>query len=146
MLMKGPWTVSEVDVFLHGAVIPVRLSVVGRDGAPRVLSLWFLPEDGHLLCATQRQALVVSLLRRDPRCAFEVAGDALPYKGVRGTGRATLHEDLGQPILERLLSRYGFAPESKLARTLMARADQEVAIRVAPERMTSWDFTTRMKG
>lgn len=146
MLLKGPWGASEIGAFLQASVIPLRLSVVGSDCAPRLLSLWFLPEDGALLCATQRQALVVSLLRRDARCAFEIAGDIPPYKGVRGTGRATLDDNLGRPVLERLLGRYGFSPDSKLARALLARADQEVAIRIAPDRMTSWDFTARMKG
>lgn len=145
MRLSGPWNETQVAQHLAGAVIPLRLAVLGRDGGPMVLSLWFLPEaDGSLWCATPETARVVAALRRDPRAGFEVAADQPPYRGVRGRGRASLHPERGAEILARLLDRYGIPPQSRLHRTLSARAATEMAICLRPDRLTSWDFSQRM--
>lgn len=142
---NGPWTSVEIASFLSGAIIPLRLAVLNGDGWPLVASLWFLPGDEALWCATRGSALIVRHLREDGRCAFEVAGDAPPYRGVRGQAVATLHADKGEEILQGLLRRYAIRPESRLSRTLLERAKDEIAIRIEPEWITSWDFTERMK-
>jgi hypothetical protein len=111
MHLQGPWSADEIGAFLQASVIPLRLGVVRPEGTPLVLSLWFVPQDGALCCATNREAYVEKLLRRKPRCAFEVAA---------------------------------IAPTSKLGRMLLARAENETAIQIVPDRMTSWDFTARM--
>jgi hypothetical protein len=146
MKITGPWDAAAIETFLVGAAIPLRLSVLDAEGAPLVLSLWFVPLDGALWCATGPDALVVQHLGRDPRCAFEVAGDTPPYRGVRGQGRASLHPERGAEILTRLLARYRIAPNSRLARMLTARAADEVAIRLQPARLATWDFSRRMAG
>jgi hypothetical protein len=143
----NPWNDAQIAAFLTESRIPLRLAVSDKSGCPRVVSLWFLPDDdGALWCATQAGAQVARFLRAEPRCGFEVAGDLPPYRGVRGTGLASLHPDRGEEILRRLLGRYGIAPDSKLAATLLAKADSEVAIRIAPARVSSWDFSARMQG
>ena len=144
MRLSGPWNEAQVAAHLEGAVIPLRLAVLDRGGGPLVLSLWFLQEDGALWCATPETARVVEALRRDPRAGFEVAADQPPYRGVRGQGRASLHPERGAEILARLLERYGIPPQSRLHRTLSARAATEMAICLRPERLTSWDFSQRM--
>lgn len=63
---------------------------------------------------------------------------------MRGQGVASLHPERGAEVLRRLLARYGVAPDSRLACSLLAHAEREVAIRIAPEWMTSWDFAARM--
>jgi nitroimidazol reductase NimA-like FMN-containing flavoprotein (pyridoxamine 5'-phosphate oxidase superfamily) len=144
MRLDGPWSAEAVASYLESAVIPLRLGAVRADGAPIVLSLWFVPIDGELCCATRRAAYIVDLLRADPRCAFEIAADLPPYKGVRGQARATLDDDRGAQVLERLLHRYAVAPSSRLGHTLLARAHDETAIRLVPQSILSWDFTARM--
>ena len=86
-----------------------------------------------------------ALARREPRCGFELARDAPPYQGVRARGMARLEKARGAEILGRLLDRYLGSRETPLARWLVSRAAQEVAIRIEPERLTSWDFTERMR-
>jgi nitroimidazol reductase NimA-like FMN-containing flavoprotein (pyridoxamine 5'-phosphate oxidase superfamily) len=146
MRLAGPWSARQIDDFLTAAIIPVRLGAVAADGAPLVVSLWFVPLDGAIWCATPHSAHVAGLLRRQPRCAFEIAGDHAPYKGVRGQAIASLHEARGPEILQRLLTRYAIAPSSKLNQMLTKRAANETAICLEPQRLTSWDFTERMTG
>lgn len=143
--MSSCWTEAQIAAFMAESRIPLRLAVHDAAGYPLVMSLWFLYDRDAIWCATNAKAHVLGLLARDPLCGFEVAGDTPPYRGVRGRGLATLHPDRGGEVLKRLLNRYGIQSESRLATMLLAKIDQEVAIRIAPERLSSWDFSRRMK-
>jgi nitroimidazol reductase NimA-like FMN-containing flavoprotein (pyridoxamine 5'-phosphate oxidase superfamily) len=141
---NSAWPSVRIEQFLREATIPARLAVVTAGGAPLVCSLWYVYEDGALWFATRRDARLVAMLQREPRCGFEVAGDAAPYRGVRGQGRGTLSAERGPAVLVRLVDRYLGTRDSKFARWLLARQQQEIAIRVDFEWLTSWDFTARM--
>lgn len=145
MTSKGPWSRIQIEGFLEEARVPVRLACNGASGHPVLVSLWFLPIDGKLWCATQQSAHVVSMLTRDPHCAFEVSVETPPYRGVRGPAVATLHDDRGEEILRKLIDRYLRGSNSKLARLLLTRAEHETAIAIAPRKYVSWDFSERMK-
>ena len=110
-----------------------------------MMSLWYLYEAGNLYCATVEDARVVGYLRRNPRCAFEVAADEPPYCGVRGQARAKIDPSRGAEILRRLLVRYLGNTDSALARWLLSRADKEVAIELRPINAYAWDYSQRMR-
>ena len=135
---------ERVETLLAEAVIPLRLAVLARDGGPRVLSLWYLWRHGALWCATSPHAWVVERLRADSRCGFEVAGDSPPYRGVRGEARAELLPGAGATVLEDLIDRYLGGRASPLARWLLARSADEMAIRIVPEKISTWDYSRRM--
>jgi hypothetical protein len=139
-------TMMSIEEYLQVIKIPLRLSCVDEDGWPVVLSLWFLYEDGTFYCATPERARVVGYLRREPRCAFEVAADLPPYCGVRGRAVATIDQGTGWQVLEQLLVRYLGGTDNPLARTLLNRDEPEVAIRLEPQSFHSWNFSQRMKG
>jgi hypothetical protein len=141
--LQGPWDAATIERYLDDTVIPVRLATGGRSG-PIVQSLWFEHVDGSLWCATQADALVVRRLERDPRCGFEVARDDPPYRGLRGTGAASVVPEAGVAVLRRLLTRYLGGTTSGLAQWLLARSESEVALRVVPRTLTSWDYSARM--
>lgn len=143
-LLSGPWDLATIERYLQSTVIPVRLATAGRNG-PMVQSMWFLWRDCHLWCATQDSAVVAHRLEADPHCAFEVAGDMPPYRGVRGQGIAEIVRTDGRDVLTQLLHRYLGGTNSGLAQWLLSRADREVAIAIRPEHMTSWDFRARMQ-
>lgn len=144
MRQKGPWSADQIHHFLRDVRIPVRIASNGASGCPVLASLWFVPEAGKLWCATQRGSSVVSLLSGDPRCAFEVSVEMPPYRGVRGTGVATLHDDRGEEVLRVLIERYLGNESSKLAKLLLARVDRETAICIEPRTLVSWDYRERM--
>lgn len=139
-------TEDSIRDYLQAIVIPLRLSCVDGDGWPVVLSLWFLYEDGSFYCATPERAKVVSYLRRESRCAFEIAADQPPYCGVRGPALATIETEAGLQVLERLLVRYLGGTDNPLAEKLLSRDEPEVAIRLVPQSFHSWNFSQRMKG
>jgi hypothetical protein len=138
-------SLSEIGDYLESVRIPVRLACKTRTGWPMVVSLWFLHQDGDLYCSTQRTAKVVSYLKHEPRCAFEIAADIPPYCGVRGQAIASIDETQGPLILERLLVRYVGDLNSSLAKKLLAKSGNEVSIVIQPRALFTWDFTDRMK-
>jgi len=140
------WSAPQIRQFLVQTEIPVRLACLADQGRPLLCSLWFLYDDDAIWCATPRSARLAGILARDPRCAFEIAGDLMPYRGVRGQGTATLSRAAGPAVLLRLIDRYLHSRDSGFARWLVARQDDEVAIRIDPDWLTSWDFSTRMQG
>ena len=136
---------SETEQYLSEIRIPLRLSCITASGWPSVLSLWYLYREGNLYCATQETAKVVSYLRHDPRCAFEIAADQPPYCGVRGQGMAVLDVQLGSEILQQLLTRYLGSTDSPLAQRLLAQSQHEMAIIIQPSKVFTWNYTSRMK-
>lgn len=142
--LTGPWSLRQVEDFLEATVIPVRLSVITRSGWPLVVSLWFLYENGRLKCASRKFAKVVKALEGNPRCGFEIAGETPPYFGIRGRGMASLVPEEGEDVLRRLADRYLGTEDTPFRRWLLAGAADETAIVIAPERLMSWDYRSRM--
>ena len=144
--MQSRETLSNVqlDGFARETVVPLRLACLDRDGCPHVLSLWYLWQADALWCATAPNAWVVERLRADPRCGFEIAGDAPPYRGVRGKGLAELIPSQGEAILLALVDRYLGRRDTRFARWLLDRSEDEMAIRIVPARTSTWDYSRRM--
>lgn len=140
----GPWTESQVWDFIAEQRIPIRLAANTATGFPVVLSLWFLPENEELLAAVHRDARIAKRLKADPRCAFEIAPNEPPYRGVRGQAIATLEPEGAGTLLERLLHRYLGSTDSSLGRFLLARAEEELIVRLQPTWIGSWDYSRRM--
>jgi len=140
---SGPWDADQIVEHLQASRIPLRLACTGT-GFPLLASLWFLADEGALWAATRADAEVVRRLTANARCAFEVAADSPPYRGVRGFAEATVLPERGAAVLERLLTRYD-QQGTDLARWLLGRAEDEVALRIAPVRWTSWDYANRMQ-
>ena len=122
----------------------MRLAANTPSGFPVVLSLWFLPEGNELLAAVHREARIAHRLRADPRCAFEIAPNEPPYRGVRGQALAELESDGAAALLARLLGRYLGSSDSSLGRFLLGRAAEELVVRLRPTRIASWDYSERM--
>jgi len=141
---NSAWSLRTIENFLEEQRIPLRLACATPGAGPVVCSLWYVYDDGALWCATQKSARVTGYLAQQPACGFEIAPEAMPYRGVRGQGIATLSQERGLHVLERLIDRYVGDRGSEFARWLLRRAHNEVAIRIDPNWLTSWDFSQRM--
>jgi len=135
---------TQIEDYLNTVRIPIRLACTTESGWPMAISLWFQYQSGRLFCATQKSARVVSYLLNNPRCAFEIAADLPPYCGVRGQAIASIDEKIGALILEQLLVRYLGGIDNALARKLLAKRKNEVAIVLKPVNIFTWDFSPRM--
>jgi hypothetical protein len=141
--LTGPWDMVAVDSFLTHEVIPLRLATIGRTGAT-VQSAWFDYQDGFIWCSTQSDSVLLRRLRHDPRAGFEVAPDAAPYHGVRGRAIADIVHIGAAELLDRLVERYVADPSSNMARWMRSRRTTEVALRLNPLTMHSWDNSARL--
>ena len=142
-IASGPWNRQVIEEFLVSTRIPVRLATNGSSG-PLVQSLWFAPIGIQLWCCTQKSSLLTRRLDRDDRVGFEVAADTPPYRGVRGTGVAALVHENVEDILRTLIARYQGSERTHLSEWLLSRVDSEVAIRIDPRTISSWDYSSRM--
>lgn len=143
--LSGPWDRGRIQTFLAETRIPMRLAANTDTGFPIVLSLWFLVEDDELFAVVHQDAKIAKRLEADPRCAFEIAPDEPPYRGVRGQATARLESGGAAALLERLLERYLSSTDSSLGRFLLARAEEELVVRLQPNWMASWDYSKRMQ-
>jgi nitroimidazol reductase NimA-like FMN-containing flavoprotein (pyridoxamine 5'-phosphate oxidase superfamily) len=143
--VSGPFDREQVVAFLDEAVIPLRLACIAPSGWPLVVSLWFIRRGDELICATQRSSSLVRALEHGQRCAFEVAGEKPPYRGVRGRARVTIDPDEGLTTLAELLTRYVGGTDGAFAQRLLGRTTPEVVLRLDPVDVSSWDFSRRMR-
>lgn len=142
-IASGPWDEPRIVTFLNNSRIPLRLATNGSSG-PLVQSLWFAPRGLELLCCTQKTSVLTRRLERDDRVGFEVAADTPPYRGVRGTGVAHLEEHDVEGTLRSLIDRYQGMERTSLSEWLLSRIESEVAIRIEPRTVSSWDYSNRM--
>jgi len=141
--VEGDWSPAETEEFLEGALVPVRIGCHNPDGGLWMLSLWYRYADGTIECATRADADIVSSLRANDGVCFEVSTNRPPYMGVRGNGTATVASD-GKDVLRSLVERYIGTTDADLARWLLREDCEEVAVRIDPSRLYTWDFTPRM--
>ena len=142
--LSGPWDLRQIGAYLDDNTFPLRLSCVGEDGFPRVVSVWFAFDGERFQCVSHESSLLVRLLGKDDRVGFEVGPNEPPYCGVRGQGRVDLARDDNGAMLTHLLERYLGGTDSELAQWLLSRADGEMLITITPTRLSSWDYRERM--
>jgi nitroimidazol reductase NimA-like FMN-containing flavoprotein (pyridoxamine 5'-phosphate oxidase superfamily) len=142
-ISSGPWDETQIAEFLTETAIPIRLASNGSSG-PLVQSLWFWPNGVELWCCTQDSSVLARRLSKDDRVGFEVAADTPPYRGVRGTGVAELLKGDVDATLRHLITRYQGHEKTQLSEWLLSRIDSEVAIRITPRTLSSWDYSPRM--
>ena len=143
-ILKGPWSLAKVETFLRATDVPMRLAVNGFGGFPIVTPLWFLWNEGAIWAAVQPSTAVARALERDTRCAFEISEETPPYRGVRGRGAAGILPD-GLAVLRGLLDRYLKDDAPDFQAKLLAASEGEIALRIYPISLTSWDFSARMR-
>ena len=136
---------EAVNEFLVSYHAPIRVSGITSSGYPIICSLWFEYVDGVIWCATQKNSNMAKLFANNPNCAFELSPNEPPYFGVRGQGRVSLQTENAGELLGRLIDKYLETRESGLAKYLLSRVENEVAIRITPEKFFTWDYRERMQ-
>ena len=140
----GVWSEAEAEAYLAESTVPIRIGCRTPSGGLWMLSLWYRYRDGSFHCATGADADIVRYLEANPGVTFEISTNEPPYKGVRGSGTATIDTDEGKSLLESLLVRYLGGTDNRLATQLLDADREEVRIRIDPTKLYTWDFTDRM--
>ena len=139
----GAWTGNQIEAFLTGSHLPLRLSIETPAG-PLIVPLWFEFSTSCLICCSPSDSLLVRSVQSVSRVAFDVSTNDLPYRGVRGRGDATAVTASDNRQLEELLEKYLGDTGGQLADWLLNRTDSESVITIEPTWITSWDFSARM--
>ena len=136
---------EEIDKFIPDSKIPIRIAFMKSTHLPAVISLWYVCKDGKIYCATQKTAKIVSYLKKNPVCGFEIAADKPPYKGIRGEGTVRILNETGVYVLDLLMEKYLGEKESTLSKLLRDNSKTEVAIEITPQKIFHYDYSKRMK-
>ncbi len=137
---------KNIDEFIPDSKIPIRIAFMKSPTVPAVISLWYICNNDKIYCATQKTAKIVSYLKKNSTCGFEIAGDKPPYKGVRGEGTIQILNETGPYVLDLLIEKYLGEKESKLSKFLRNNSKTEVAIEITPQKIFDYDYSKRMKG
>lgn len=142
---RSAWDAEGVAAFLRSTAIPMRLAVNDANGFPRLCSLWFLLDGERIVAASHERSLLARLLTHDDRCAFEIATNTEPYRGVRGQGRVELLSGEAATVLPRLIDRYIGSRHQRLQKWLLSRVDEEYLLSIRPDWLSAWDYSPRMQ-
>lgn len=139
----GAWKGSDIERFLKETRIPLRLSFDSGAGV-LIVPVWFEYRAERLWSCSPQESLLVKALTARPEVAFDVSTNDVPYRGVRGRGRARCSIAKDDTQMQNLLTRYVAGTENELAQWLLQRPEDEAIIQVEATWLTSWDFTKRM--
>ncbi len=139
------WSELEVTEFLRSSTIPMRIAT-NTQSYPTLCSVWYLFDEklGELLCVSHQKSKLVLDITASKKCSFEIAPNEPPYFGVRGKAVVTLSKENVLDTLTTVMSRYLGGTDSRLAKWLIGRSDEEYVLRLTPVQITSWDYTERM--
>ncbi|MCK9896323.1 PPOX class F420-dependent oxidoreductase [Frankia sp. AgB32] len=84
----------------------VVLATVQADGSPRLTVLWVDRDEDELLLSTVRGRAKERDIARDPRVGLIFLDQNDPYGYVEVRGTATLTEEGGQELIDRLSLKY----------------------------------------
>ena len=139
------WSELEVTEFLRSSTIPMRIAT-NTESYPTLCSVWYLFDEklGELLCVSHQKSKLVLDITASKKCSFEIAPNEPPYFGVRGKAVVTLSKENVLDTLTTVMSRYLGGTDSRLAKWLIGRSDEEYVLRLTPVQITSWDYRERM--
>lgn len=134
---------AEVQAYLESGR-DLQVASIGADGAPHLVTMWYVVRDGALSFWTYAKSQKVVNLRRDPRISVLVSSGAT-YEELRGVsiqGTAEIVDD-PEAVLEcglAIYERYWGPVTSDLERDgVRAMGAKRVVIVVRPETVVSWD-------
>lgn len=138
---------KEREEFLADLHIGV-ISIPDGDRGPLTCPVWYAYEPGgEVRFVTGKSSRKAEALRRSRRASFLVQSEQLPYKyvsveGSVGFGDADLESDV-RPIAHRYLGAE--AGDGYLKATREGGADEDLLVRIRPERWLTVDYTKQFQ-
>ena len=134
-----PFIQDDIPQFLAQPLV-AKLSTHNQDGTIHTVPIWFRHHEGEFWFGTQDVSQKVQNIRRDSRVTVLVETTDPNLKGVIVYGSATL--DYDDVIAKRRLIFEKYMPKENAAGLAerLAGQWQPVIVRVAPERMITFDY------
>ena len=141
-------TDNEIEGFLAERGHLARIATVRPDGAPSVVPVWFIYEDGKVLITPRKHSEFLRNLRHDPRVAITVDEDANRYRKVLFEGVARILYEVGEDrkwddVYRRIACRY--IDEASADYYLTETRDQPralIGVERAKAKVTTWRMPT----
>ncbi|MFC9898196.1 pyridoxamine 5'-phosphate oxidase family protein [Nocardia sp. NPDC127579] len=133
---------TEITEFLQRSRV-ATLATLSAQGTPHLTAMWYAVLDGEIWFETKAKSQKAVNLRRDPRVTVMIeAGDTYDQlRGVSFEGTAEIVDDperlfaVGVSVWERYTGPYSEEMRPFVEQMLHKR----VAVRVAADRIRSWD-------
>jgi general stress protein 26 len=138
---------QEIKDFLNESVLNVHLGTIDDRGHPNVHPAWYYynTSNGKLYVETSKYSKKTDNLRKNKNIYFCIDDPTPPYKGVRGKGTVTIHEDIGfnLPIAEKVLIRYLGTLEHPMSKSLIEaqKGGLSVMLEITPQYFSTWDYS-----
>jgi nitroimidazol reductase NimA-like FMN-containing flavoprotein (pyridoxamine 5'-phosphate oxidase superfamily) len=136
---------SEIDAFLTDSKIPLRLGTIDSKDHPMIHPVWFQYSNNKLYLFSNKDARKVRNIRGKKTVYFSVDTDALPNKGVRGKGTATILNDVGKSvsITEKIVAKYLGDLNTPMAKSMVdgVRKGAAILVEITPFYFSTWDYS-----
>ncbi|MDO8434151.1 MAG: pyridoxamine 5'-phosphate oxidase family protein [Candidatus Binatus sp.] len=134
----------EIDGFLAERGHLARIATVKADGAPSVVPVWFIYENGSILITPRKNSEFLANVRLEARVAITIDEDAAGYRKVLFEGAAKILYQPGEDrkwddVYRRIACRY--IDDDSADRYLSETRDQPralIAVERARAKITSW--------
>lgn len=121
-----------------------RIATVAADGAPGVVPVWFIHENGRVMITPRKHSAFLANLRREPRVAVTIDEEDGRYRKVLVEGRAEILFEVGEDrkwydVYRRIACRY--VDEASADYYLAETRDQPralIGIDCARAKVTTW--------
>lgn len=119
------------------------MATVSSSGRPHLVAMWYAVLDGEVWFETKGKSQKAVNLRRDPTITVMIE-DGLTYNQLRGVsieGRGEIVDDPDQLLRVGISvwERYNGPYTDELRPMVDQMMHNRIAVRVAPDRMRSWD-------
>jgi nitroimidazol reductase NimA-like FMN-containing flavoprotein (pyridoxamine 5'-phosphate oxidase superfamily) len=136
---------SEVDSFLAESRTLMRLGTSDAKGDPVIHPVWYYYVNNKLYLMSDKDTLKVRNINRKKTVYFSVDTDAMPNRGVKGKGTATIVKGTGKSvsISEKIISKYLGASAGAMGKSMIDRVrdGSEVLVEITPTYFSTWDYT-----
>lgn len=103
------------------------LSTVGPDGAPQVTALWYLSDGDTLATSLMTSRKKYKNVIAHPKATLFIIDPTNPFRTLEVRADASIEEDPGLALFDRIVRHYGQDPEH-----FPAPRDNRVLLRLTP--------------
>ena len=139
-------TEIEINEFLNSSKLNIHLGTIDDNHTPNVHPTWYYFDlvDKKIYIETSKLSKKANNLRRNNNIYFCLDDPSPPYKGVKGRGICTIHDDINHniPIAEKIMTRYLGSIHHPMAQKLMSfvRNGDSIIIEISPKYYSTWDY------